>query len=408
MNSPDKQAKIARTYDLINEDFGLRKDDIATTESLNIFDKSKKGLSKSQEFASHIGRHADSRIKKRYAKHTSSIGMYKYEQSLSPIHHHIYSVLNSSGGTNVLIGSVGGEPVMAWDERIPNARLGSETPVNNTTGMLGSSQLSVGCQGDFCEINLPTLEVKGSLEGTSDTSGLSAWRQKILTQSQSDGLIDPKSKLSKIMKGNPVDYSPNEKNALPHSIVAVDENQKLRQIALKSIIQARQEMPLVKLQLERHRRNQKGDYLREDSFREFATAGKVPAHYYSDVPCCLNCYKVYNIVDKARDKSIKKITKERQKKEDEHLRRTRYDTVSLYLLLYCQLLTSRICLSLPPSPRFIPLPLPVSSPTQSDRPIAQPRLQLISVAESSDEAKRAEEQGPTSPSQCWKLRWQYE
>ena len=51
-------------------------------------------------------------------------------------------------------------------------------------------------------------------------------------------------------------------------------------------------MPLVKLQLRRHKNNEEGDYVSEESYADVAVAGKLPAHYYQDVPCCANCFKV--------------------------------------------------------------------------------------------------------------------
>jgi hypothetical protein len=50
--------------------------------------------------------------------------------------------------------------------------------------------------------------------------------------------------------------------------------------------------------------------MRADSFVDTAVGGKVPSHYYQEVPCCLSCYKVYNIVDKARAKAIKAMNRE--------------------------------------------------------------------------------------------------
>lgn len=54
--------------------------------------------------------------------------------------------------------------------------------------------------------------------------------------------------------------------------------------------------------------------MRADSFVDTAVGGKVPSHYYQEVPCCLNCYKVYNIVDKARTKAIKAINREQDER----------------------------------------------------------------------------------------------
>ena len=53
-----------------------------------------------------------------------------------------------------------------------------------------------------------------------------------------------------------------------------------------------QEMPLVKLQLRRHKSNEEGDYVTENSYADIAVAGKLPTHHYQDVPCCGNCFKV--------------------------------------------------------------------------------------------------------------------
>lgn len=54
--------------------------------------------------------------------------------------------------------------------------------------------------------------------------------------------------------------------------------------------------------------------MRADSYVDTAVGGKVPSHYYQEVPCCLNCYKVYTIVDKARTKAIKAINREQDER----------------------------------------------------------------------------------------------
>jgi hypothetical protein len=86
-------------------------------------------------------------------------------------------------------------------------------------------------------------------------------------------------------------------------------------IPYRIIIQARQEMPLVKLQLSRHMKNEKGDYMSEDNYNEFGVAGKLPSHYYQEVPCCLNCYKVYEMVSEARKAAVTKIRMSKDKEE---------------------------------------------------------------------------------------------
>ena len=80
-------------------------------------------------------------------------------------------------------------------------------------------------------------------------------------------------------------------------------------IPYRIIIQTRQEMPLVKLMLTRYSRGEKGDYVSQDSYSDLAVGGKVPSHYYKEVKCCANCFKVYTLVDEARSKALYKLGK---------------------------------------------------------------------------------------------------
>ena len=75
-------------------------------------------------------------------------------------------------------------------------------------------------------------------------------------------------------------------------------------VAYRSIIQCRQEMPLVKLAIDRHRRGESGDYVAEDNYADMASSAKLPSTYYKDVPCCENCYKIYNLIDGERNKVV--------------------------------------------------------------------------------------------------------
>lgn len=85
-------------------------------------------------------------------------------------------------------------------------------------------------------------------------------------------------------------------------------------ISYKSIIQARQEMPLVRLQLERHMRGEEGPYTLQDTYQDITVKGKLPAHYYQQVPVCLNCFQVYSIVDAARAKAMKHLVEKADSK----------------------------------------------------------------------------------------------
>ena len=79
-------------------------------------------------------------------------------------------------------------------------------------------------------------------------------------------------------------------------------------------------MPLVKLQLRRHKRSEPGDYVTHENYADIAVSNKLPAHTYKDVPCCLNCFKVYAVITEAREKAIKKIERRQQRRggHEEH------------------------------------------------------------------------------------------
>jgi pimeloyl-ACP methyl ester carboxylesterase len=225
--------------------------------------------------------------------------------------------------------------------QIPNSRLGHEVPIADSTHMFGSTQTN-GCQGDFCNFDMEYLE---NVElGVAPTRGkLSEFRQKLMLNDKvgkeenlsesNDGsyvtqLIKGTSKIAdldnasnknnaknvKKKKRVPGDrsLSPDESANINSDAIRLvnnvaDSKYKLLKIAYRTILQARQEMPLVKLQLTRHKRGEKGDYVSEKNYSDLAASSKLPAHYYKEVPCCTNCMKVYSIVDKARDISIKKI-----------------------------------------------------------------------------------------------------
>ena len=84
-------------------------------------------------------------------------------------------------------------------------------------------------------------------------------------------------------------------------------------VPYRMVIQSRQEMPLVKLMLKRYKRGEDGDYVAEDSYSDLAISNKLPAHYYKDVQCCRNCYKVYGVIDQSRTKALAKIQRKRDK-----------------------------------------------------------------------------------------------
>ena len=51
-----------------------------------------------------------------------------------------------------------------------------------------------------------------------------------------------------------------------------------------------------------------GDYVSEDSYNDLATSSKLPSIFYKDVPCCDNCFKIYNLIEDKRNAALAKIS----------------------------------------------------------------------------------------------------
>jgi len=219
------------------------------------------------------------------------------------------------------------------ENKVPNARLGSENS-GSTSKVLGTSQL-IGCQGDFCSFELNYLEdqeVTGDsklnkVQGKSKT--MNEFRRRLMSSSTYDAdFIVKDSTVSKILQNNNNDListtttsidSSNSSSAtisgkkktlrpIRSSIQQQSETESMYKIPYRSIIQGRQEMPLVKLQLDRYRKNEDGPYFREETYADLTIAAKLPSHYYQDVPVCAKCFKVYKLVDEARTKALKQIS----------------------------------------------------------------------------------------------------
>ena len=69
-----------------------------------------------------------------------------------------------------------------------------------------------------------------------------------------------------------------------------------RKIAQGAILQARQEGPLVDLQLKRHKAGESGEYVSQESQLDAtAICGKFPAHYYREIGVCESCFLVRSL-----------------------------------------------------------------------------------------------------------------
>jgi hypothetical protein len=77
------------------------------------------------------------------------------------------------------------------------------------------------------------------------------------------------------------------------------------------LIQARQERSLVDLMLRRYRRGEAGHYCEDLSALGECAApvgASYPGRYYNKVKVCVNCYRVYKLMDSRRAEAVSKLT----------------------------------------------------------------------------------------------------
>lgn len=261
-----------------------------TAESVDVVDTLDLGLTSKR--ISQIGRHSDERV-------------FLRTRSIKPVDENLvndtcYEIdvarARSRGATRLPRSPsrspdrVGGEEFLSTmgTLNIPNARLGPEVPLGTNTAVLGSSQLA-GCQGDFCHFDTSYLEhINEDILG--QTNQLSEFRRKLMSQNTAvaEDASSTNAEIHNLIKLG------SEMGSLTSSKYrdSKKENQDLLTIPLRVIIQARKEMPLVKLLLSRVRRGEEGDYFSQDSYADVAIGSHLPSRYYNDVPCCMNCFKV--------------------------------------------------------------------------------------------------------------------
>lgn len=189
-------------------------------------------------------------------------------------------------------------------ERTPNSKVGSDIRTLSGTSAVGTSQIA-GCQGDFCSTDLNRIEpIKQDLSDFKTPKHgslqLNEFRKNIMDQDEY------------VAAANAAE---NAYHATALSQTKTMIGKPTLMVAYRTIMQCRQEMPLVKLAIDRHRRGESGDYVAEDSYADIATTTKLPSVYYKDVPCCENCFKIYSLIDVERNKALRKIHREAKDKE---------------------------------------------------------------------------------------------
>lgn len=280
---------------------------------------------------SSIGRHSDARVSRRHRR----------EEDTSPSRPHDAAFLDDSsmsgsffGGNYQLDGvsshsfpDIGGvvggrQRSRASDDgladlafEVPNSRLGKEVPMTDAaTAVFGSTQLK-GCQGDFCHIRVDLLEDASVAGGRQTNHSLSKFRRRLMeadtshygsvedssfgsTYEELDNAAATNIILGDVAGGDTSDnstFSRRQCKKKSGDSPAADESSAASHlIPFRSIIQARQEMPHVKALLLRRKNKESGDYMSVDDYHDLAVSGKLPAVYYTEVPCCKNCAQVCN------------------------------------------------------------------------------------------------------------------
>lgn len=176
------------------------------------------------------------------------------------------------------------------NEEIPNARLSSselKRRDGKATSILGSSQL-VGCHGDFCTLDLKTLETREMVDRSNKLvvdKSITPFRLRLMTDEKSTELFSD---------GGSETIEVNASYRIPRM----------------SIIHAREEMVTIEKYLNSLRHGQTILYdLSNGNSKQLNLAVKLPAHYYHFVPICKTCYHVYTIVNDAKAKARKHIAK---------------------------------------------------------------------------------------------------
>jgi hypothetical protein len=186
-----------------------------------------------------------------------------------------------------------------------------------TSHILGSSQLE-GCRGDFCHFDTSVKDTKLS-DSEMGQMQRDEFRRKLLNMPDVYGGMNADGSLggegSDAFSLNDSDsifsygHKPSSHQTTPLEASSMSPR---HQIPYKSIIQARKELSLVKTFLLKYKQGIPHDYVSEgNAFDNLSIGQNYPAHYYKDVNVCHNCFKVYTLIDQARDVAKSKIERRR-------------------------------------------------------------------------------------------------
>eukprot|EP01041_Mallomonas_annulata_P003889 gene3889-7762_t len=210
--------------------------------------------------------------------------------------------------------------------RIPNARLSNDVVLKNGNNIFGSCQRS-GCQGDFCTYDISFIDRDVGDRNINDREefrrGLMSSDKTTSYKIAGESLLAPLSlsmsrKQSPVRGTNLLDRSQSPYNISPTRAGTHNNPVETYLIPFRLIIQTRQEESLVKLLLTRRKRGEDGDYVSEASYSDLALSLQLPEMFSKEVECCSTCYKIYQVIEKARSRAVRKLmtTKKRPRHSD--------------------------------------------------------------------------------------------
>ncbi|GMI02768.1 hypothetical protein TrLO_g5677 [Triparma laevis f. longispina] len=186
----------------------------------------------------------------------------------------------------------------------------------STSTLMGSTQMEMSCKGDFCGYDILTHTksqselsnsdfTKDSFIMTSDKP-LTDLRSRLLEEERDatfDMLGQIKKERARSARGKKGE----------HSVSMDDElgaERSFFELPMSAVIQSRKEKHLVELLLRRHKKGEKNiDYVGIEDSDGFDLGESFPGHYYKPVKVCQCCFRVYNFIEAARNKSGKKIAR---------------------------------------------------------------------------------------------------
>ena len=195
------------------------------------------------------------------------------------------------------------------------------THSTSAAAIMGSTQMENSCKGDFCNYDIlghskATADLSNSsvqsdsFIGSSKDAPMSDLRQRLLEEER-DSTYELLGQIKKERK-NSRRKGKSSANDFPSLVDDDDDDDEgastLFELPMSAVLQSRKEKNLVELLLRRHKKGEKNiDYVGVEEGKDFDLGQAFPGHYYKPVKVCQSCFRVYNFIEAARNRSLRKI-----------------------------------------------------------------------------------------------------